>query len=387
MYSAKLRSIFLIYFLGFLFAFHTALPTFINSSFLNTIISEKAIGIFYTIASVLSIILLFFSPTVLRRLGNYRFFLLIIVLEILALLGLIFINNSVLSLVFLLASLIIIPLIYFSLDIFLESFSHDLLTGRIRGIYLTLSNLAWIFVPIIVGFILTNDDYWKIYLGALLFLLPIIIIVYFFRDFRDSEYEKNSIRGTLISAWSNNNIWNILGANFLLNFFYSWMTIYTPLYLHKYCNFSWTEIGFIFSIMLIPFILTQFPLGKLADEKLGEKEILIAGFIIMSVSTCALFFIPNSGNIWLWASLLFITRIGASSVEVMSSAYFFKKVNDSKSNLISCMGISRSLAYIFGPLSLSFFLFFVGNMGGLFLILGFIMLIGVWFGFRIKDTK
>ena len=59
------------------------------------------------------------------------------------------------------------------------------------------------------------------------------------------------------------------------------MIIYTTLYLHDTMKFSWQSIGSIYAFMLLPFVLLSlsYPLGRLSD-KIGEKKILIIGFII-----------------------------------------------------------------------------------------------------------
>lgn len=385
--NSKRNNLIMVYLLGFLLSFHVAIPNFINSSFLDTLLSEKYIGMVYTTASLLTIFLLFFIPFLLKKNGNYYVSLFFLLLESLTLICLVLSTNSILSILFFSISLICIPIIYFVSDIFLEGFSTDYQTGKIRGIYLTLMNLAWVISPLIGGLILTNNNYKKIYFISFLFLLPIIVIILKLRKFKDPIYESTFVFGTLKRIWRDHDIRNILSSNFLLNFFYSWMTIFTPLYLHKYMNYSWSEIGIIFTIMLIPFVLIQFPLGKLADEKLGEKEILSIGFIIIIFSTLGLYFIPNNSVWWIWAILLFITRVGAGSVEIMNNTYFFKKVSSLDANLISFLGVSRSLAYIFGPLAMSFFLFLFTDPKQLFLILSLIMFFGLYFSFGIKDTK
>ncbi len=387
--NLRSQGFFAVYFIGFLFAFHTALPTFINSSFLNVFITERLLNLVYVLASIFTIILFFMIPYILKRFGNYRMAVFLILSEMVALLGLIFSQKPILLVSFFIISLVSISFIYFSLDIFLEGFSKNKETGQIRGTYLTLGNLAWIFSPLIVGLILKNGDYWKIYLAALIFLIPILfILVKGLRNFDDSKYEATSFWQTLKEICRNKNIKNIFITTFLLNFFYSWMTIYTPLYLHKYIGFSWSEIGIIFGIMLIPFVILQFPLGRIADKILGEKEILSFGFVIMSIATAILFFIPEHSSLWLWATILFITRIGASSVEVMGDTYFFKKVNNLNANIISFFRISRPLAYVLGPLVMTLSLSLIGpDRGQLFLILGLIMLFGLWFSLGLKDTK
>src|SRR5690606_23149335 len=116
-------------------------------------------------------------------------------------------------------------------------------------------------------------------------------------------------------------ILRIVRVDFVLRFFYAWMVIYTPLYLHNYIGLEWSSIGVIFTIMLIPFALFELPLGTLADRVYGEKEILIAGLAIMSISTISLFFITSSAFV-VWSVALFLTRVGASAVEIMSETYF-----------------------------------------------------------------
>src|SRR3989339_723311 len=384
--NLKIKSLFPVYLLGFLFAFHTALPTYINSSFLNFFISEKLVGLFYILASLLTIICFLSLPFILRKFGNYRVAFFLIILNLVALLGLAFLKNPIFLLTLFIINLITIPLIYFSTDVFLESFSSNKVTGKIRGIYLTAVNLAWVVSPLIRALILTNGDYWKIYLASALFLLPVLLILMVnLRHFKDSKYEKSNHWQTVKVIWKNKNLQNIFMANFLLFFFYSWMTIYTPLYLHKDMGFSWREIGLIFSVMLLPFVLVQFPLGRLADKKWGEKEILSLGFILIAISTGVISFVMDK-NMILWMIILFITRIGAGTIEIMCDTYFFKKVDSLDAKVISFYRMVSSSAYILGPLlAVLAFNFLSFNIKYLFLVLGLIMIFGLKFSLSLKD--
>jgi MFS family permease len=207
------------------------------------------------------------------------------------------------------------------------------------------------------------------------------------KGFKDSTYQVTDVRKTLSLVWKNKNLRNILSASFLLSFFYSWMVIYTPLYLHKDIGFSWEEIGIIFFVMLLPFVIVQFPLGRLADKKWGEKEILSVGFITLAISTGVIFFIDSSGII-LWAVILFITRLGASAIEIMCDTYFFKKVSGLEANIISFYRMAGPAGYVIGPLLATLILSLVsGDIRFLFLILGVIMLFGLKFSLSLKDTK
>jgi MFS family permease len=173
-------------------------------------------------------------------------------------------------------------------------------------------------------------------------------------------------------------------SNIMLRFFYSWMVIYTPIYLHEHIGFSWGEIGLIFSIMLVPFVVLGSPLGKIADKYIGEKELLSLGFVIVAVSTAYLSFVDSS-NFLVWALVLLVTRIGASMVDIMSETYFFKKIDGSDSNLLGFFRMTGPIAFIIGPLLATLVLPFVG-IKYLFLVLGILMLWGLRYSLTLKDT-
>ena len=139
-----------------------------------------------------------------------------------------------------------------------------------------------------------------------------------------------------------------------------------------------------FTIMLSPFVILQFPLGEISDKYLGEKEILTAGFLITGLSTILLAFIDKPDFIT-WTAVLFTTRIGACAIEVMNETYFFKKISAKDSDIMGFFRNANPIAYMIAPISASTILYFVG-FNYLFLILGIIMLSGIYFSLSIKDT-
>ncbi len=163
------------------------------------------------------------------------------------------------------------------------------------------------------------------------------------------------------------------------------MTIYTPLYLTQKLGFSLEDTLLMFSVMLISFVVLQYPLGKISDKWLGEKEILTAGYFIIAIATGALSFITLN-SFWVWAGMLFATRVGASTIEIMNETYFYKKVKPVDSDIMSFYRNAQPLAYIVGPVVASIFLIFL-DFKYIFLALGIIMLTGVYYSLGIKDTK
>jgi MFS family permease len=386
--NSKSSGLFSVYLVGFLVALSVALMTYINSSFLSSFIEERFIGFIYIAASIFTILCFLILPFILKKFGNYKVTLFLVVLELCALLGIAFFQILPWLIAIFVINLTLIPLIYFSMDIFLEGLSSNRQTGVIRGIYLTAVNLAWIISASLGGRILAGSDYWKIYLFSYIFLSPVVLILIFkLREFKDSPYEAPHLWQTIKSVWKNKDVHYIFMAVFLLQFFYAWMVIYTPLYLHNYIDFSWIEIGKIFSIMLLPFVFIQFLAGKLADRYCGEKEMLSIGFIIMAISTMMIFFVTGK-SLLVWSLILFTSRIGAAMVEVMCDVYFFKKVDNKNANMISFYRMAGPMAYVVGPLLAILILYIPGfDMRSLFFILGFIMLFGLRCSLTIKDTK
>ena len=385
---ARKSSIFWVYLVGFLIAFHTALPTYINSSFLSQYIKEDIVGLIYVAGSILTIILFLIFPKLLKRYGNYKTALFLIILQSVLLFGLAFIEKAIWIIPLFILNLVCIPLIYCCTDIFLEHLSANKETGLVRGIYLTAVNLAWAASPLISSLILSSNSYSKVYLLSFVFLVPVILIILNdLKENKDYKYPHTDIFATIKRIWLDINIRNIFLANLALFFFYSWMTIYTPLYLNQNIGLSWSEIGIVFTVMLLPFVIFQLPLGRLADKFFGEKEILTLGFLIMAFSTGLITFI-NDKNLVLWAVILFVTRVGACAVEIMCDTYFFKKVDGRDTNLISFYRMSSPVAYITGPAIATLIIsFHLVQLKYLFLILGILMISGLRFALRLKDTK
>lgn len=381
-----LRRIRAIYFLGFLFSVHAVLPVYISSTFLSTITAESYVGLIYTVASLLSAFSFLTIIGFLKRFGNYKVMRVLLILELLAFSSLATIRDPDVIIASFILMLVTSALISFNLDIFLDRYSENKTTGSIRGSFLSIVNTAWIITPLIVSFILTDGDYWKIYaLGAVL-LLPIWFLTSFsFRDFVDAKYNHTALINTIREVFHNQNIYKIMISNILLNFFFAWMVIYMPIYLHNHIGLPWNQIGIVFTIMLVPFVLLEAPLGRLADRWLGEKEILTLGFIIVSLSTVAISFV-TSNNMWIWAGMLFLTRIGASMVEIMNETYFFKNTKNNDPNILSLFRMTRPISYVIAPIIASFILP-LSSLGTLFVILGMITLYGLRYSLTIEDTR
>jgi len=376
----------IIYLAGFLFSIPVALTSYINSSFLENYISESYIGIIYIIASIITIFGLLKMPKILNNLGNRFTIFLSCSILFLSLILLSFVNNIFIIIIAFISYFIFTNFIITSLDIFIEDFSKNSPVGKLRGFYLMIINSAWVLAQLISGSIIKKSSFQGIYLFSAFFLFLVsLIFIFFLHNFKDPKYKKISILKTIRSFIHKKHISKIYLINLILKFFFAWMVIYTPIYLYQYIGFEWEEIGIIFGIMLIPFVILDFPLGKLSD-KIGEKKILIFGFLIIIPFVLIIPFIREA-LLWVWALILFITRIGAATIEIMSESYFFKIVKEENIDEISFFRNTLPLSYIVAPLIAFPVLILIPSFEYLFFVLGIVLLIGFFITLRLIDVR
>ncbi len=376
-----------VYLATFFYAIHYALTLYIESSFLSKFLPTESVGLIFTSAAIVSIVMLFNLPPLLRRFGNYKLLLTAATVDAISLLLLSFLPVKEVVIFFFVTHLVFLNIIYFSLTIFLESFSKDETTGNSHGIFLNILSIAVLTGPLIAGSLLNDGSYQKIFALSGILVLPVLFIVgKHLRDFTDHNYAGISFVQTLISIIREKNLKHVFIVQFLLQFFYGIMVIYTPIYLHIELGISMSKIlGIIMPIALLPFVIFPYLIGNLADKKYGEKEMMFIGFLILGIATASLTFI-ESNVVLVWAFALFLTRIGATFVETMAEIYFFKQIDASGTHIISFFRNMSSFSYLISPVVASAFLSLF-DYRFIFLGLGALMLVGLRYSFILKDTK
>jgi MFS family permease len=225
----------------------------------------------------------------------------------------------------------------------------------------------------------------------LIYLLSAGVMAVFFllasttlKNIPDPTYD--TLNGTkyIKEFFKNKNLRRAYVLSFLLQLFFALMVIYTPIYLSLHLGFSWSEIGIIFSIMLLPFVLVPFRAGVYAD-KIGERKMLVFGFMLAALATLTLFFI-HAHNIFIWAFALFMTRVGASTIEVMSDAYFFKHIKTENEEYVGVYRSASPVAYVVGPLLASVIFIFVPTFNYIYIVLAALMLYGAYLSSTIRRS-
>jgi len=364
-----------IYFLTFFLSIQFAFTAYVNSTFLANFISIKTVGLIFTLSAVLAIIGLFYIPRILAVYCNHKILFSLVSISLVSLFGLFESQTAPWVIFFFILYLLTNYLIVFSRDIFAESYTRDETTGKTRGILLTAINLGWVFAPLASGLVIKYFGYSEMYLLAAAFLfIAFIFILGPIRKLKDLSYRRIPLTETIKKMIVNKDIRKIYLANFMLQFFYAWMVIYMPIYLNQYLGFSWDKIGVIFMIMLLPFVLIEYPLGRLSD-KIGERKLLIGGFLVTGIATVLISFIGNP-TLAVIAAILFMTRVGAATIEIMTESYFFRKVGALDSDIISFFRNTFPLSYVIAPLLATVF-FILFPFKYIFLTLGIIMLLSI----------
>ena len=384
--SKKINVLTYIYLATLFLSFHYYLTTYINSSFLQQFVGDKSVGLIYAVSGSISIFLFLLSGRILERFGSYKVMIWISCIDIILIVSLVLSKEIFWIVTIFTLHNSINPIILLNLDNFLEGSSKRQEIGQIRGIFLTVMNLIAVISPIIVGAILIESDFRAIYVLSAFALVPLIyIVIRYFKKIQDNNFHHAHLTNGIRVFLNDKNIRNIYISSLLLQIFYSWAIIYTPLYLHEQMGFNWQQLGLMISIALLPFVLLEIPIGKIADKRLGEKELLITGYIVVALGLFAMS-ITTSTNFLIWTLILLVSRIGASFMEITTESYFFKHINPSNQNLIGTYRTTGPLGFIIGPIIGSFLLIFL-DYRYIFAVLGVIMLLSIKFALSIKDTK
>lgn len=387
----RAKNMFSAYYIALLLlSLHWACVLYINSSFLEQFVSHRMMSILYSVSALVTIGVFLNAPNILTRIGNIQLLVICTAVEFSVLMGMAFTHTPLLSLLLFVIHQAVVPLLLYSLDIIIETLNgvKEERTGRQRGILLTIMSLTTACAPIAVGYIVGEGDtpYTLAYCISAFILIPFVYIVltYFWR-FTDPVYETLRLHDGLMTFWRQHDVRNVFFAHFLLQLFFTWMVIYTPVYLAETIGFTWKEIGAILSVGLSAYVLFEYLIGYLADTYIGEKEMMALGFGITAISTSWFIFLDGS-SIVAWMVAMFLTRVGASLIETTTESYFFKHTQGKDSNLIGLFRITRPLSYLVGAIlgvaMLSLFSFTM-----LFAILGALMIPGLFFAMALKDTK
>lgn len=380
----KLRSIFVV---NFILTLGIALTSYIDSSFVETFTQKTYVGMLFATGSLFSLIYLAYAPALLQRFGVRKIMYTASGGYLVAIMGFLIIGNPLLLQLLFLLYWLSGAALYMTVDVLLQHYSQAGNTGSTRGFYLTFYNLAFMIGPFVAGVLMSMASFRGVYAASGLFVA--LMANYFVHEFEKVEIfpkkNGNKLVENILTLFRNKDLRNVFLVAFILSFFFVWMSIYTPIYLREAVGFSWETIGAIFAIMHIPYVMFEIPWGILSDRYLGEKEIMGIGILIIGGATIVLSVI-TSHSFWVWATILFFTRLGASMVQVTTESYFFKKIKKEDTEMTSAYRHASPLAVLIAPVVGTFFLTII-PFKFLFLILGLFVFVALLPNHFIHDTR
>ncbi len=371
-----------------LYAFHYGIPLYVTSTYLHVYFGSSVISSLYVIASLVTLLASIHVAKYIKRFHTYTFTMMLVIAEMIVMLAFALTKNPILVGLFFVVHFCLQTLLYICINVFVETFSKQANTGSIRGIFLVLLNLGILISPIIGGAILTRGSFAALYIVATVILVPFMFFLHqYLGHIQEPAYHSVDMVSALKRAWRNKDLKGALIASIMLECFYAVMVIYSPIYLASIGIPLVIYLSVILPFALLPFVILPYELGWLADTKIGEKELMILGLIIISISLF-LMVIVSTPNVVLWIAILLLSRIGAACVETMTYTYYFKKIGAEDTSLTALFSNTRSFATII----IGFLGFFINPLLAdypqiIFIILGSVILFSILYIVPIKDTR
>ncbi len=371
-----------------LYAFHFGIPLYATSTYLHIYFGSSSISVLYVIASLFTLLASIHVTKYIKYFHTYNFTMGLVISEIIITLAFALTHNPILIGLFFMVHFCLQTLLYICINVFVETFSKNTETGSVRGIFLVLLNLGILISPIIGGIVLSLSSFTALYVVATATLIPFMFFLHrYLHHAKEPAYHSIDMLSAFTKAWRNKDLRGAMVAQLAIECFYAVMVIYSPIYLASLGIPLVVYLTIILPFALLPFILLPYELGWIADTKLGEKELMILGLIIVSISLF-LMVIVTSPNIFIWIALLVFSRIGAACVETMTNTYYFKKIQAEDTSLTALFSNLRSVAIIMVG-TLGFFIspFLVVYPQIIFIILGCAVLASILYIIPIRDTR
>lgn len=374
-----------LYFCTFLLGLSSAFVLYLESDYFKVGFKSENISFFYILAYAGALVLMLNWHHFVRCFGKKNSFLFTLIVKLVIAFLLTLIPVSIWTVWLLVIYIAFTVLNWLDLDLLLESCSVDKKTGKIRGLYLTIENFGYLLAPFFSGFLINKYGFQAAFSVsfAITFLVTILALLKF-KDVEDCPIPKTDFFMFFKKVLARKNVMKVYYISFLLEFFYALMIIYTPLYLLD-LGFNWFSIGKIFTVMLIPFVLLQYPAGHLADTIFEERDMMAFSLLIMGLATVAVYF-TNSRSVLIWAIILFCTRIGASLIEVLRDSYFYKRIDQRDVDITDFFRTVRPVAYIVGS-AIAAPIILVFHIKIIFIIIGIVTLTGIPVSLRLASSR
>jgi MFS family permease len=368
---------------------HFYLIVYIITPYLAAFMPQAETGLVVSLGAIITLVMFPLMPKLVRRYGTRHLAIYFGIAQAI-LLGLLALGPTSLPAFFLVAlACATSPLISYQMDLLLEAtVQQEDVTGRIRTLFLTAGNIALVFAPLVIGSVLNSTDaYWRVFAIAAATLIPYVLLMSLKPLPHGSSTTIVSLAEAFQCLMKNEDTRATVIAHGTLQFFYHLAPLYIPLYLHIALGIPWGTLGWMFMIMLLPFVFLEYPAGWLADRKWGDKEIMMLGFIITGISMAALAFVNANTMILVILIIITATRVGTALIEAMTEGHFFRRVSKDDDASVGIFRMTRPVAALTAPI-LGSVLLSLANYATLFIVTGALVgIVGAMATSKIKDFK
>ncbi len=374
---------------NFFVAVSSTLVSYTLLSYLSTFISSGDLGVAIASGGVLSVVAFLFMPRLVARHGPQQLALFMTVIEIIMLFAAAVAPRTLASAALIIFVLALQPVVFYQLDLLLEAtVSNENTTGRVRTFFLTGGNVGSLVAPLIIGTLLSGGEYYTfVFAAAGAALMPFIVLLALRRLPQGETQGPSPVRDTLRRIARDRDLAAVTVGHFILYAFYIWAPLYVPVYLHAELHIPWATLGWMFSIMLLPYLVIEYPAGWVADRILGDKEMMLAGFVIAGGALAAVGLLTKATALWLILAVLVSTRVGAAFVESMTEGHFFRRVSEKDIVSVSVFRGVWPLADALAPLAGGAILAFGSYQSFFFLTGGFVLVTGVISTLLVRDFR
>lgn len=374
---------------NFFSAAHFFLIIYIVGPYLETLVGVMGAGLVITVGAVITFLLFPIMPQLVRKKGAKRLAIILAFTQAVVLTILAGSPSAAVAIACVALACAISPLIAYQLDLLLEAtVQEEGTTGRVRTAFLTIGSAALVIAPLLVGFLLDGTDrYDLVFFAAAVSLTPFIMLFLVERIPEGAPPRKSKIAAVYACMWGDRDFRAVATSYGLLQIFFHLAPLYIPLYLHTVLGMPWDQLGWMFALMVLPFVFLEYPAGYLADTYFGDRMLLVIGFVIMGTAFGALAFVTATTPVAIIVAILILSRVGAALTEAMVEGHFFRRVSERDPNTVSVFRMMRPGGALIAPLLGSFFLI-LGGYSALFLVLGgALAVIGTLVALRVQETR
>lgn len=248
------------------------------------------------------------------------------------------------------------PYIMFNLDALFETYTHISERGKSRGVYLTVWNIPFVIVPLVMS-TLTISKLSIVYLISSILLLPFLyLIFYHIKNPNIINNKTETLKAMLFGFFKDRLDRKAFTIQACLHLYYGTSAIMLPIYLYSVFGFDWDKIGLILAAMTAPFVLIQIPFGNMEDKQHNEKGLFKIGISLTVFFTILVLLISpeisSNTSFLLLSVFLFLSHAGCSLIEISTEGMFYKHVTARDHTALLMFRMARILPYSLGLLAL-----------------------------------